>query len=321
MTLNHFLSFLTSQALIWLPLLAGNHLRRLGWLKESVSKPLITINLMAFAPVIFTMGIWRLDRSLPKWFMAPLLLALLLAVSTLISMVISPRLSHKRTAVGTYIFMIPLCNIGHTMAGYLTLLLLPDEIFPYNVILMWPMTIFALLVWLPLGIHLGHGRRSFLRSYGQAVRSPIAMPLVGVLTGSMLNASGIPMPDICFVVLKVMVFAATILMMFAIGCRLHFHRLKRFFRLLGVIHIMKFLVHPMIMVSLCLLFEISGDLAGVLFIASCMPCGVQVVSMSTLFDLDVDLANAGYIWTTVIFMILILPLMILGLQAPLFQTP
>ena len=158
------------------------------------------------------------------------------------------------------------------------------------------------------------------QNYRQVIFSPIVMPAVGLLIGGALNFAGLPMSDHAFSALKVLVFISTVSSTFAMGIRMRFQRVVHFSHVLTPVHVIKFLIHPLIMLALCLVFHVSGMAAGVLFIASCMPCAIMVVVLSTIYDLDVDLANAGFIWSTLIFMVVVLPLMILALRLPLFQA-
>ena len=143
--------------------------------------------------------------------------------------------------------------------------------------------------------------------------------LAGLILGTALNLADVPMADIWFTILKITVFLGTILAMFAMGSRMRFSRLGKYHRRLSWIYLVKFAAHPIAMLALCWIFGLTGLPAGVLLIASCMPVGVNVVGFSTIYDLDVDLANAGYLWTTAIFMTVVLPLLILALQAPIFH--
>jgi predicted permease len=81
----------------------------------------------------------------------------------------------------------------------------------------------------------------------------------------------------------------------------------------------KFFMIPILIVLLCYLTGLHGEPAAALFIVSCMPTGVMVPALSIIYNLDIDLANAGYLWTTLIYMIFILPLMMWCLHAPLFR--
>ena len=108
--------------------------------------------------------------------------------------------------------------------------------------------------------------------------------------------------------------------MFAMGLKLRLRRLGGFHHLLNWVYVAKFVVSPALVVALCLLFHLHGLAAGALFIAAAAPSGVNVVAFSTLYDLDVDLANAGYLWSTFIFMLVVLPFIIWVLQTPFFMS-
>lgn len=313
-------SFLISQGLIWGPLALGHRLRKLGWIEDTVARPLHWVNMAVLAPITLALGIWPLNRALPGWQWSPILMGILVGGSTALSVWLSPRLTENRSAAGSLMLLISMNNISYTMAGFLTLLFLPQEAYPYNAIMMYPYLIATFFVWMPLSYHWRHGEGgSMLKTFRTVIFSPPSMSIVGIGAGTMLNLWAPPMPKPLFGALKFMVFASTTITMFAIGARMHFRRLTGYTTLLVWLCAIKFVVHPAAMIALCLIFHIHGMLAGALFIASFMPAGVYGPAIATINDLDVDLANAGYMWSTGIFMVVGLPLMILALKLPIFN--
>lgn len=314
-------SFLISQALIWVPLVAGHQSRRLGIVNERISKRLHATNFACITPVVYGLGTWLLDRSAAGWYWVPLVMTLLLTLTTGVATWVSFRFIAKRQTAGTFALMIPISNTGHTMAGFITLLLLADRGYAFNSLLMIPQIVFVVMVWLPLAMHWGHhgGQSSFARNFRKAIFSWQALQVVGLAVGMTLNYSRVPMPAACRVVMKTFVFAGTALVMFAMGLKLRLGRLGGFHHLLNWVYAAKFVLSPLLVVVLCYFFGLHGLAAGALFIAAAAPSGVNVVAFSTLYDLDVDLANAGYLWSTFIFMLVVLPLIIWVMQWPFFM--
>lgn len=318
---DKLVSFLVSQALIWGPLLLGHQCRHRGLVPERLSKPLHATNLTCITPVVYGMGTWLLDRSAAGWYWVPLVMTLLLILTTGVAAWAGFRTIRRRETAGTFALMVPISNTGHTMAGFITLLLLSDRGYSFNALLMIPQIVFVVMVWLPLAMHWGHphGHRSFLHSFRNAILSGQALQMVGLAVGMVLNYAHVPMPPWCRIVLKTFVFAGTALIMFAMGLKLRLRRLGGFQKMLGWVYLAKFAISPVLMVALCLAFGLHGLAAGALFIAAIAPVGVNSVSFSTLYDLDVDLANAGYLWSTLMFMLLVLPFIIWIMQTPFFR--
>ena len=317
---DKLVSFLISQAIVWTPLFLGHQLRRRGLVAERLSKPMHAINLSCVTPLVYGLGVWRLDRSAPGWHWVPVVMTLVLILTTAVAAWASFRFIHRRETAGTFALMIPISNTGHTMAGFLTLLLLSDAGYSFNSILMIPQIAFVSMVWYPLGKHWGHGgHQTFLRTFRQSMLSGQSLQMVGMAVGGALNYARVPMTPFWVIMLKVFVFGGTVLIMFAMGLKLRLRRIGGYQHLLGWIYLAKFLIGPLVMVGLCLAFGIHGLAAGALFIAAAAPSGVNVVSFSTLFDLDVDLANAGYLWSTFFFMLFVLPLIIWILPMPFFR--
>jgi predicted permease len=317
---DKLVSFLISQALIWIPLLAGRWLRKRALVREAVSRPLHAFNLACITPLVYGLGTWRLDRSAPGWFWVPVVMTILMALLTAVAAWASFRLIPRRDSAGTFALMIPISNTGHTMAGFLTLLLLGEHGYAYNSLLMLCIIPFVSLVWLPLAAHWGQrGGQAFWRTFVQSIFSAQMFQMVGLGVGLALNFGNVPMAAPWNVALKITVFGGTALIAFAMGLKLRFGRLGGYHRMLSWVYLAKFVVAPAAMVGLCFLFGLHGLAAGALFLAAIAPSGVNVVAFSTLYDLDVDLANAGYLWSTFFFMLFVLPLVIWLLQVPFFR--
>jgi len=311
--------FLSSQALVWGPMVAAHQLRSRGWIRESIGKPMHTVTFTLFGPLIYALGVWRLDLSFDRWYLVPIANAILLILSTLAAVILVPVLARSRQARGTLSIMIPISNQGYTLAGFLTILFISDEAYGYNALLMIPAGFLLPLLWLPLAEHWGRGEHtSIWVNYRRGMFSPMSLPLVGVIIGLLLNMLAVPMPAVAAGGLRWLVFLATANTMFALGACLHVRHLFGFFRTLRWVFLFKFVLHPALMFGLCLLLQLKGMAAAALFIASIMPAGVMSVSLSSIYRLDLNLGNAGYLWTTLAFMIIVLPILIFLLRLPLF---
>ncbi len=294
----------------------------MNMIAPSLAPRLHNVNFIFIAPFVVCCGIWPLDRSDPSWYRVPLITALLHAVSTILGAIWSTQLARRglsRPAAGSFSLLVPLSNSGHLLAGFITLLLLGEAAYPYNAICLVSYTAFFVLVWLPMARHWGHGGKSFGETLQLTLRSPQASVLAGLIAGGFLNAYRVPMAHGWVVLLKWMVFAGTAIVMFGVGTRLHFRRMAGYTALMVRLFAVKFLIHPIITVLLCLLFGIHGLPAGALLIISFMPVGTYAVALATIFDLDVDLANAGYLWSTAAFMTLVFPIVLLLLRLPMFH--
>jgi predicted permease len=317
---DRLVSFLISQAVVWLPMALGHGLRRREWPVERLAKPIHATCVIGLAPVIYVLGVWGLDRSNDAWWQVPLAYGLLSVVTTVIAGVVSLRMFRDRRAAATHFLSITISNIGYTLAGFLTILLLGQAAFPLNTVLMLPSSVFNFLIWLPLATLMAHGReRSLAREYVRLIFSPVSMPLAGILVGMTLNFYGPPMGAAWKPALNALVFSTTALTMFGIGCRLRARQGLKFRRTTRWLSLIKFVACPAIAVALCWALGLHGMAAGVVLIASAMPSGVMSIQFSTIQDLDVDLANAGFLLTTATFMIVVLPFLILALQAPMFR--
>ena len=314
------IDFTVAQAVVWLPMVLGHHLRRRGHLGVDIARPVHRLTVTCLAPLVFTLGVWKLDRTGSDWWKVPLVYGLMLIGTGVIALTVSPRLFSSRKSIASHILLVAISNIAHTMAGFLTILLIGAAAYPLNAILMLPSCLLIFLVWLPAANHWRQGGEGgFARNYWRLVFSPLSMPLVGIAVGLALNFGGVPMGTTATLLMKILVFATTVLSMFAIGSRLHLRHALGYWLALRWVYLAKFIVHPVLAMSICLVLGIEGPAAGVVLIAAFMPAGVMPIQFATIQDFDVDLANAGFLLSTAVFMGLVLPIMIGLLRLPYFN--
>lgn len=313
-------NFLLAQSLIWLPLALGWWVRHRGFDRPQCSRWLYWVQLVIVFPPSLIIGLWRVERDMPGWIWVPLLYGVLMLLATVFGVLLAKRLESNRERQGALVLLFPMSNIGNTLGGALTLLLLSSTGYCYAVLLMIPWLAFTFIIWIPMARHWqGDGTGSFWRRLLENLCSSYAVPVVCLLAGIGLNISGAPAPGKQWDwLLKVSVYGGTIMVMFAIGLNMHFRRVGAFRRQIAWVSLFKFLLIPLIAWVLCALCGVTGLPLAVLTIAAVMPAGVYCIALATLFDLDVDTANAGYIGTTVIFMTIVLPILILVLRLPVF---
>ncbi|MHC4758138.1 MAG: AEC family transporter, partial [Planctomycetota bacterium] len=119
-----------------------------------------------------------------------------------------------------------------------------------------------------------------------------------------------------FYIIDILVFTSSLLTFYSIGLRVKLTRIRDYFRLYSPVLPIKFLITPAIACVLLFMVSIFGisltDLArNVIIILSFSPSGVMMVTMSNVFSLDGPLASAVWVATTVIYVIIIVPILCL----------
>lgn len=139
------------------------------------------------------------------------------------------------------------------------------------------------------------------------------LPLTAIIIGLILRGLNVPAPELLNKVSSVIVPSVTALIGFSIGLTLKVSRIRNYRREAGYIAIIKFLIIPGIIIPAAALLGLPDMLGGVAFkmviFLSFGPVALIALVPPQLYGLDLDLANSGWLVTTVIHL-LIVPLLI-----------
>lgn len=300
-------------------LAAGYFSRTRKVMDESWSRPIHLFSVMfLWAPVTF-LNFWvvPLDRQVALVMLAQ---PVLMLVAWLAMVPMARWAGCDRGQTGVLSLGASLTNHGFTMGSYLCfLLLLPAEgALAYGTTFVTSMNVFMVLILYPVARHYGPGDvpsvgRLMLRSLVD-LRS---MPLYAAIAGGLCNGLGASYPGWVseYGVIKVLIFLGTGTSYVGIGMRLRLSDSGRYLKMNSAMAAIKFLVLPLATVALIGLIDLAGlGLAElprrVLLLQSFMPAAINMVIVSNLFHLDARLASALWLWNTVAFCAIPLPLML-----------
>jgi predicted permease len=137
------------------------------------------------------------------------------------------------------------------------------------------------------------------------------MALYASIAGLILSLSGIPRPAFSSQVLSINIHFSMWTAVMPIGAALSFAGIKKYKFVTMDYTVIKFLIVPIILFLLSLLFVKDDPLAlKTILIVSASPAPMVAVMLSKLYHLDVDLALSPFVYTTVIYLIVLVPLFI-----------
>lgn len=162
----------------------------------------------------------------------------------------------------------------------------------------------------PLSAQIGEGRIAGLRvDIASLKRQPMAfVPLGAMFLGAGLNLFDIPVSIIVDSVSDVAIPLVTGLLGFAIGITLHPAHMGNYKKEIALISSIKFLIIPLVVISLGFLFGFHTYLGGapikLLVFLAFIPSAFLSLVPPAMYDFDLDCANSGWLATTVIYMVL-----------------
>lgn len=292
------------------PAIAGYALRRFIAEPQQLARRIQVANVVVLGPIVACLAVWILTLN------REIVILPLIGLSISVALLLIARLIARVRGLtlkqaGSYAFSASLSNIGHTMGGFLCYQLISESAFSLSVIYhlyyMW----FAYLVCFPYARALGSpDKGNFFASVKAAFTDPRSMPLAGIVLGFALLLWGPPRPPSMSALQSVVIPLSTALAMFGLGLSFFFRSLGRNFRDCVEMCGLKFLVTPALAVAAVFLCGLEPPSSSVVLILSTMPVGIYAFLIATLFDLDVDMANAMFVFTTAVFVAVVLPVLV-----------
>ena len=319
--------FLTFLAFSLASLVVGYTARRRGILKPEHSRSVHLHTVVWFWSPVALISFWRLPLGgegtstvLSLMGCQPLLMVTAAAIMALI---IRPMRSLKPQQKGVMILAAAISNHGFTMGAYLCFALLEpaQTALDYGVVLVTSMQLFMVLLFYPVANRFGPTpAASITKLIFDSLVTIRAMPLYCALAGTTLNLAGTTTPQWIntYNVLDILFFLGAGGSWAGIGLVLRLGDSLSSWRLHLVVAALQFVIHPILTIALIAAAEPLGFLPPiqdglthkVLIIEALTPTGLNTVMVSNMFHLDARLASVLWLWNTLIFCAVIVPLLL-----------
>jgi len=112
-----------------------------------------------------------------------------------------------------------------------------------------------------------------------------------------------PVPVDFFIAISVMIYY------FSLGTSFSPGNIKKFLPAHAALAIIKFMIVPLVAIVIALLLPIGEKVRAVIIIQSFMPAAIYSVVTSILFRLDSRMASSLFVFNTVLFLFVVLPLL------------
>lgn len=265
-----------------------------------------------FNPIAFMGAFWILNLHDLKFIAIPFIGAAALILGGLIAYFFAKKLKMTRKQTGTYIVSGGFTNIG-SIGALICFILLGETGFAM-------MSLYKLLeplIYYGIGFPIansysleGSEVESFKKHMGKLLIDPyMLVAIASMLVGFTLNFSGLKRPDFYITINTIFVPVGTTLLLSSIGMAMRFDRVGGYIKEGLLIALIKFIIVPVTAVTIATmagLGEIDQGLPlKVVMILSSMPVAFAAMVPPTIYDLDVDLANANWLVTNGLLVIVI----------------
>jgi predicted permease len=287
-------------------------------ISEHYAKKIMTFTLCTFEWLIVLFVIWLLKLKI-ELIVLPIFAVVLMSTVTLLSAVFFRLIKMEEKSKLTLILAGGISNVGYTGGAFVCYGLFGLQalgLAQLYLIFWFPLVFIFFFPLLKIREIRTNDSSNKLSIYH--ILDPRMMVIPAALLAIILNLTQVKVPSFItrFYIIDILVFTSSFLTFYSIGLRFRLVRIRDYFRLYFPVLAIKFLITPAIAFGLLLLISIMSinltELAGnVIIILSLSPCGVMMVTMSNVFNLDGPLASAVWVASTVVYVILIVPILCL----------
>lgn len=297
------------------PFLVGIYIKSKMDKPEVLAKKVVRANLILFDPLIALWSIWGLSLAGDMIYLPVAGLAMTVAGFFLGKFTARWITAEKKTET-TYLIGSAVSNHGFTLGGLVCYLMAGEKGLGLSAIFIsYFMPVMFIFIF-PYAQSSSSGRFS-LKSALSFFLSLQNLPLYAVISAVVLHAFRIPRPDIFFPI-DVLLMISISLYYLTLGINFMMKDLFRMRKEYAFLAGIKFLLLPLLSFLVLRFVELNPDVETVIMIESFMPAAVYSVVVSILFDLDSRLASGMFVTSTVLFVIVVLPLLFLISGSPVF---
>jgi predicted permease len=286
---------------------------------ENYAKKIMTFTLCTFEWLIILFVIWLLKLKV-ELIVLPIFAVVLMSIITLLSASFYHRSKNAEDKSKITLTLAGgISNIGYTGGAFVCYGLFGLQalgLAQLYLMFWFPLVFIVFFPLLKIREIRTSDSSSKLRVYH--ILDPRMMLVPAALVAVVLNLTKVSVPSFItrFHIIDILVFTSSLLTFYSIGLRVKLTRIRDYFRNYYPVLAIKFLLTPAIAFALLFMVSIFGitltDLSrNVIIILSFSPCGVMMVTMSNVFNLDGPLASAVWVASTVVYVILIVPILCL----------
>jgi hypothetical protein len=286
---------------------------------KSLTKPrklLQKITLLYLNPIATIGAIWILSFDDMRLMLMPFIGAFAIFIGGFTTLFLGKILKYKPKQAGAFFSCGAITNIG-SVGALVVFIFLGEEAFALVPLYKLFEAVIYFALWFPIAksfspdLQQEDSKHKILKS----IKDPfVSVSILSVLVGYILNISQIPRPVFYSSLNTVIIPLLSLLLIISIGMAMKFGRIKDFLKPALIISCIKFLFIPFIATGIAFLLGMGNINDGlplkVILILASMPVGLIALVPPSIYNLDLDLANASWMVTTTL-LIVIIPLQML----------
>lgn len=300
---------------MFLPLLVGYFLRRVHKNFTVIFDVLVRLNITVIFPLLSALSLWAI-RFDARFVWLPFLGVLQQLIPGFAGYFFGRKRLLSLEGEGSFVISSLLSN--RAMMGTLSVfILLGDQPYAMSqlVVFFEPVVTFAgAFPWA------GNYQERLLNLEGKRFRlrnllNRNMLPLLGMMAGILMHFSGYSRPDTLTLLFPYLIHLNAWSVLLPVGYSIHLSGIKQHLKPIGALAAIKFVVTPLATLLLLVPFWRQTEMVKVLMTLSFVPTAVFAVIAAKIYQLDVELSVAAFVVTTLVYLVLVFPLLATVLQA------
>jgi malate permease and related proteins len=301
--------FIVFQLIIIVPFFFGAYFRSRLQDVDRLAKRLININLIALSPCLVLWSIWGLNLSWIQTFLP--ISAIVLVTSGFVFGKMSLKFLKLNPKSGTtFCVSSALSNHGITLGGFICYQFGGIDALGLSFMFTLYHVPFIFLFIFPLAGRVSNKFDRTIKDLVSNIFNLRNMPLFALFFALLLKGFGLEKPEI-FVPIDELMFISIAIAYFTLGINFEFKYVKAIKHENIILAFLKFLLIPILTYIVLQMIDLGHAIESVILIESFMPTAVFSVITAILFDLDKKLASGLFVINSLLFLILILPVLFL----------
>lgn len=281
---------------------------------EQLRKLLLKFTLLLLNPITVVGAVWAIELNDPRLITLPLIGTGAIFLGGLLAYLFAQLLHLDKKQTGSLLVCGAFTNLG-TMGGWVSYIFLGELGFGLVCIYKLFEEFIYYAVGFPIAKWYGSGSEepeNWLIRIRKLFSDPFILVSTGaLLLGGLLNLSGLKRPEPYQVVNAILIPLGALLLIIAIGLAMRLSKVKDYLGECLLVSAIKFLLIPFAIILSAIALGYHGKVGGILLkvviLLSAMPVAFNALIPPSLYNLDVDLANSCWLFSTAVFIFVILP--------------
>ena len=291
------------------PISLGYWLKRQGLVSKTFTDKMIKVNVRVVFTILAFISFWKLPFSKDTAIL-PVLGILVLLFPYLIGMLMT-RKNPDPLERGSLVLSAMLGNTG-SIGGLVSYLIIGPVAFAYVQLAGIIQNFVVILFCFPMcqkfhdqAVSKGGPKRK--RSFREIFLTWNQVSLLGMIAGAGLSLGGIEQPESLSPVFGALIQISTWVQLIPVGLLLNFGEARAAMKKVLVIIPIKFVVVPVFIWLIGLVFISSPEMTASLVIMSSCPTAINAVLTSALYGLKTDITMSSFVSTTILFAAVVCP--------------